>query len=83
MNAIEFPQQKELEAAIADLRVFMDIDAVSLHEANTVGKSGYITTIILAEDSDQIASDMYDWVDKIFKKHLEITYRIINYLDFN
>ncbi|MDI5886468.1 hypothetical protein [Flavobacterium yafengii] len=78
MNAIEFPQQNELEAAISDLRVFMDIAAVSLHEANTAGKQGYILTIILEEDSDQIASDMYDWVDKIIKKYLEITYRVVN-----
>lgn len=56
MNAIEFPQQKELEAAISDLRVFMDIAEVSLHEANTAGKQGYILTIILQEDGDQISS---------------------------
>ncbi|TRX30895.1 hypothetical protein FNW52_19470 [Flavobacterium sp. ZT3R18] len=81
MNTIDFPQQKELEAAISDLRVFMDITAVSLHEANTAGRSGYILTIILEEDSDQIACEMCDWADKIFERYLEITYRIINIRD--
>lgn len=81
MSTNQLPQQKELESAISELRVFMDITAVSLHEANTAGKSGYILTIILEEESDEIASEMYDWADKIFKRHFEITYRIINIID--
>jgi hypothetical protein len=81
MNAIEFPQQKELEAAISDLRVFMDITAVSLHEANTAGKSGHLLTIILEEDSHQLAHEMCEWVDKVFKRHLEIPYCIIDIRD--
>ncbi|WP_281227925.1 hypothetical protein [Flavobacterium aquiphilum] len=81
MEAIQFPQQKEMEAAISELRSFMDITAVTLHEANVAGKSGYILTIILEENSNQIACEMYDWADKIFKRHLEITYRIVNILD--
>lgn len=81
MNTIEFPQQKELEAAISDLRVFMDIAAVSLNEANAAGKSGYIMTIILEEDSHQLAHEMCEWVDKVFKRHIEIPYCIVDIRD--
>jgi hypothetical protein len=81
MKAIQFPEQKELEIIIWELQVFMDISAVTLHEANTAGKSGYILMIILEEDSNQIATEMYQWADKVFKRHFEITYRIINIRD--
>lgn len=82
MNTIEFPQQKELEAAISDLRVFMDIAAVSLQETNTAGKSGHILTIILEEnDNECLAYEMNEWVDKVFKRHVEITYTIIDIRD--
>lgn len=81
MNTIQFPQQKELELAISELQVFMDITAVTLHEANTAGKKGHILMIILEEDSKQIATEMYHWVDKVLKRHLDIAYRIVNIRD--
>lgn len=81
MNTNQIPQQKELENAVSDLQVFMDITAVTLHESDTGGKSGYVLTIILEEESNQNACEMYQWADKIFKKHLVITYRIINIWD--
>jgi hypothetical protein len=70
-----------LEAAISDLRVFMDIAAISLYEANTAGKSGYILTIIIEEDSHQLAHEMCEWVDKVFKRHIEIPYCIVDIRD--
>lgn len=81
MSTIEFSQQKELQAAISDLRVFMDIAAISLHEANTAGKSGYILIIIVEEDSHQLAHEMSEWVDKVFKRHIEIPYCIVDIRD--
>jgi hypothetical protein len=82
MNTIEFPQQKELEAAISDLHVFMDIAAVSLQETNTAGKSSHILTIILEEDDNEcLAYEMNEWVDKVFKRYVEITYTIIDIRD--
>lgn len=49
MSTNQLPEQKELESAIAELLVIMDITAVSLHETNTAGKSGSTLTIILEE----------------------------------
>ena len=81
MDAIEFAQKKEVEAAVADLRVFMDLAAVTLHEANTAGKEGYILTLLLSEEGEGIAYEMYDWTDKVLAKHVDISYRIINIRD--
>lgn len=80
-SAIQFQQQKELENAVRELQSFMDITAVTLHEAETAGKRGYILTIILREDSQQIASEMYDWADKVLKKYPSVPYVIINLWD--
>lgn len=81
MDAIEFAQKKEVEAAVADLRVFMDLAAVTLHEANTAGKEDYILTLVLSEEGEGIAYEMYDWTDKVLAKHTDISYRIINIRD--
>ncbi|MTD67766.1 hypothetical protein [Flavobacterium sp. LC2016-13] len=80
-SAIQFQDQKELENAVRELQSFMDITAVTLHEAETAGKRGYILTIILREDSQQIASEMYDWADKVLKKYPSVPYVIINLWD--
>lgn len=80
-SAIQFQDQKELENAVRELQSFMDITAVTLHEAETAGKRGYILTIILREDSQQIASEMYDWADKVLKKYPPVPYVIINLWD--
>ncbi|KUJ63876.1 hypothetical protein AR687_01425 [Flavobacteriaceae bacterium CRH] len=80
-SAIQFQDQKELENAVRELQSFMDITAVTLHEAQTAGKRGYILTIILREDSQQIASEMYDWADKVLKKYPSVPYVIINLWD--
>jgi hypothetical protein len=80
-SAIQFQDQKELENAVRELQSFMDITAVTLHEAETEGRRGYILTIILREDSQQIASEMYDWADKVLKKYPSVPYVIINLWD--
>ncbi|PXY43193.1 hypothetical protein [Flavobacterium hydrophilum] len=80
-SVIQFQDQKELENAVRELQSFMDITAVTLHEAETAGKRGYIFTIILREDSQQIASEMYDWADKVLKKYPSVPYVIINLWD--
>lgn len=81
MSEIQFQKQKELENAVRELQSFMDITAVTLHQAETGGKSGYILTIILREDSQQIASEMYEWADKVLKKYPSVPYVIINLWD--
>lgn len=81
MSEIQFQDQKELENAVRELQSFMDITAVTLHQAETAGKSGYILTIILREDSQQIASEMYEWADKVLKKYPFVPYVIINLWD--
>ena len=52
MSTNQLLQQKELESAIPELRVFMGITAVSLYEANTAGKSGYFLTILEEVDKN-------------------------------
>ncbi|MBF4518732.1 hypothetical protein IRZ71_20445 [Flavobacterium sp. ANB] len=81
MSEIQFQKQKELENAVGELQSFMDITAVTLHHAETAGKSGHILTIILREDSQQIASEMYEWADKVLKKYPSVPYVIINLWD--
>ncbi|MFD2938510.1 hypothetical protein [Flavobacterium notoginsengisoli] len=81
MSEIQFQKQKELENAVRELQSFIDITAVTLHQAETAGKNGYILTIILREDSQQIASEMYAWADKVLKKYPSVPYVIINLWD--
>lgn len=81
MDAIEFQQRKELEAAVSDLRVFMDLAAITLHEANTAGKQGFVLTLVLSEEGDAIAYEMYTLADKVLERHLTISYRIISVRD--
>lgn len=81
MNAVQIQKQKELENAVRELQSFMDITAVTLHEAQTAGRNGHILTIILREETDQIASEMYVWADKVLNKYLVLPYIIINIAD--
>lgn len=81
MDAIEFTERRELEAAVNDLRVFMDLAAVTLHEANMAGKQGFILTLVLSEEGDAIAYEMYTLADKVLERHLTISYRIIDIRD--
>jgi hypothetical protein len=81
MSEIQFQKQKEVENAVRELQSFMDITAITLHEAETAGKRGCILTIILREDSQQIASEIYDWADKVLKKYPSVPYVIINIWD--
>lgn len=78
MSAVQIQKQKELENAVRELQSFMDITAVTLHEAQTAGRNGHILTIILREASDQIASEMYVWADKVLNKYQLDAYIIIN-----
>ena len=78
MSAVQIQKQKELENAVRELQSFMDITAVTLHEAQTAGRNGHILTIILREESDQIASEMYVWSDKVLNKYRLDAYIIIN-----
>jgi hypothetical protein len=81
MSAVQIEKQKELENAVKELQSFMDITAVTLHEAQTAGRIGHILTIILREESDQIASEMYFWADKVLNKYQQECYIIINIAD--
>ncbi|WP_286971899.1 hypothetical protein [Flavobacterium sp. UBA4854] len=81
MSAVQIQKQKELENAVRELQSFMDITAVTLHEAQTAGRNGHILTIILREESDQIASEMYVWADKVLNKYTSDAYIIINIAD--
>lgn len=78
MSAVQIQKQKELENAVRELQSFMDITAVTLHEAQTAGRNGHILTIILKEESNQIASEMYVWADKVLNKYQTDSYIIIN-----
>lgn len=78
MSAVQIQKQKELENAVRELQSFMDITAVTLHEAQTAGRNSHILTIILREESDQIASEMYVWADKVLNKYQSDAYVIIN-----
>ncbi len=78
MSAVQIQKHKELENAVRELQSFMDITAVTLHEAQTAGRNGHILTIILKEESDQIASEMYVWADKVLNKYEPESYIIIN-----
>lgn len=78
MSAVQIQKQKELENAVRELQSFMDITAVTLHEAQTAGRNGHILSIILKEESDQIASEMYVWADNVLNKYAPGRYIIIN-----
>jgi hypothetical protein len=78
MSAVQIQKHKELENAVRELQSFMDITVVTLHEAQTAGRNGHILTIILREESDQIASEMYVWADKVLNKYSQLPYIIIN-----
>jgi len=78
MSVVQIQKQKELENAVRELQSFMDITAITLHEAQTAGRNGQILTIILREETDQIASEMYIWADKVLNKYPPVPYIIIN-----
>jgi len=82
MDAIVIPPEKEFEALINDLRVLMDVTAVTLHESNTAGKTGDILTIVMEGNFYEIASEMYDRAEKLFERHsVQLTYKIMDSAD--
>jgi len=82
MDAIVIPPGKEFEALINDLRVLMDVTAVTLHESNTAGKTGDILTIVMEGNFYEIASEMYDRAEKLFEKYsVQLPYKIIDSAD--
>jgi hypothetical protein len=82
MEAIVIPPEKEFEALINDLRVLMDVTAVTLHESNTAGKTGDILTIVMEGNFYEIASEMYDRAEKLFKKYsVQMPYKIVDSAD--
>ena len=82
MDAIVIPPEKEFEALINDLRVLMDVTAVTLHESNTAGKTGNILTIVMEGNFTEIASEMYDRAEKLFEKHsVLLPYKIVDSAD--
>ncbi len=82
MDAIVIPPEKEFEALINDLRVLMDVTAVTLHESNTAGKTGDILTIVMEGNFYEIASEMYDRAEKLFQKYsVQMPYKIVDSAD--
>jgi len=82
MDAIVIPPEKEFEALISDLRVLMDVTAVTLHESNTAGKTGDILTIVIEGNFYEIASEMYDRAEKLFERHsVQLPYKIVDSAD--
>jgi len=82
MDAIVIPPEKEFEALINDLRVLMDVTAVTLHESNTAGKTGDILTIVMEGNFYEIASEMYDRAEKLFERHsVQLPYKIVDSAD--
>jgi len=82
MDAIVIPPEKEFEALINDLRVLMDVTAVTLHEPNTAGITGDILTIVMEGNFYEIASEMYDRAEKLFEKHsVQLPCKIIDRAD--
>lgn len=82
MDAIIIPPEKELEALINDLRVLMDVTAVTLHQSNTAGKTDDILTIVMEGSFYEIASEMYDRAEKLFERHsVQLPYKVIDSSD--
>jgi hypothetical protein len=82
MDAIVIPPEKEFEALINDLRVLMDVTAMTLHEPNTAGITGDILTIVMEGNFYEIASEMYDRAEKLFERHsVQLPYKIVDSAD--
>jgi len=82
MDAIVIPQEKEFEPLIKDLRVLMDVTAITLHESNTAGITGNILTIVMEGNFTEIASEMYDRAEKLFEKYsVQLPCKIIDSAD--
>ncbi|WP_116786995.1 hypothetical protein [Flavobacterium psychrotrophum] len=82
MDAIIIPSEKEFEALINDLRVLMDVTAITLHESNTAGKMGDILTIVMEGNFTEIASEMYDRSEKLFEKYsVQLPCKIVDSAD--
>jgi hypothetical protein len=82
MDVIVIPPEKEFEALINDLRVLMDVTAITLHQSNTAGKTGDILTIVMEGNFTDIASEMYDRAEKLFEKHsVQLPCKIIDSAD--
>jgi len=82
MDAIVIPPEKEFEALINDLRVLMDVTAITLHQSNTAGKTGDILTIVMEGNFTDIASEMYERAEKLFEKYsVQLPCKIVDSAD--
>lgn len=78
MDTKKFLQHKEIQAAISELRLFLDIAYATVHTVKLGEKSDFILLIILSHNDTVLPSAIDDLTEKIIGRHLAIRFRIMN-----